>query len=118
MLKNPDCTRAAEILREQAKTLELSFTLPGSSPLDWLGNTGEQAHHRELLELAARLEGAVVFTPGTTKLGDMTRAAIENTLSYCGGSKPLAATALGVSMKTVYNRLNHYMMSDMLEPEK
>gem|GEM_PF-2767415 len=43
-----------------------------------------------------------------TSISDAERRLILATLRYCGGNKPRAATMLGVSLKTLYNRLNAY----------
>ena len=52
--------------------------------------------------------------PGTlevwigTPLAEAQRAIILATLAHFGGSKPETAEALGISLKTLYNRLQHY----------
>lgn len=43
-----------------------------------------------------------------SSVADAERALIFATLSECGGKKERAANILGVSMKTLYNRLKHY----------
>ena len=40
------------------------------------------------------------------------RQIILGTLKYCGGDKRRAAKALGVSLKTLYNRLGAYEEED------
>jgi DNA-binding NtrC family response regulator len=49
----------------------------------------------------------VSFAVGTS-LADMERVMIAATLRSCGGNKTRAAAMLGVSLKTLYNRLNEY----------
>ena len=41
-------------------------------------------------------------------LGDIERRAILATLRYCQGNKNRAAEVLGISLKTLYNRLSEY----------
>lgn len=43
---------------------------------------------------------------GPTNLRDLEMAAIEEALRRHGGNKPLAAAELGISLKTLYNKLN------------
>ena len=43
-----------------------------------------------------------------TSLGDIERRAILATLRYCAGNKNRAAEVLGISLKTLYNRLSEY----------
>ncbi len=42
------------------------------------------------------------------KLAEAEQRLIYATLGYCGGNKTLTAEMLGVSLKTLYNRLNEY----------
>src|SRR5690606_24394549 len=46
--------------------------------------------------------------PVGTNLDDVERWMIFATLRKCGGNKTRAAALLGVSLKTLYNRLNAY----------
>jgi len=43
-----------------------------------------------------------------TPLADAQKQIILGTLKHCGGDKRRAAKALGVSLKTLYNRLGTY----------
>ena len=43
-----------------------------------------------------------------SKLADAERSLIFATLDHCRGNKTRAAEVLGVSLKTLYNRLNEY----------
>jgi len=52
-------------------------------------------------------EGAMNFPVGMP-LGQAQRAFILATLAHHGGDKRLAADTLGVSLKTLYNRLDVY----------
>ncbi|MEP7312290.1 MAG: helix-turn-helix domain-containing protein [Pseudomonadota bacterium] len=49
----------------------------------------------------------VQVTVGTT-IDQMQRALIMATLRHCEGNKTRAAAVLGISLKTLYNRLNEY----------
>jgi DNA-binding NtrC family response regulator len=53
------------------------------------------------------LEGCVKFSPGTP-LAEAQRQIILATLKHFSGNKRLTAAALGVSLKTLYNRLKEY----------
>src|SRR5262245_21183275 len=46
--------------------------------------------------------------PVGTNLSDVERWMLFATLQKCGGNKTRAAALLGVSLKTLYNRLNAY----------
>ncbi|MHB8471621.1 MAG: sigma-54-dependent transcriptional regulator [Gammaproteobacteria bacterium] len=59
---------------------------------------------------------APAFTVGST-LEDVERELIYAALRYFGGNKQRAAQSLGISLKTVYNRLNKYADGDALEEE-
>jgi two-component system, NtrC family, response regulator HydG len=52
-------------------------------------------------------EGEIVLRPGIS-IADAERRLILVTLEWCGGSKERAAKILGISLKTLYNRLNEY----------
>jgi two-component system, NtrC family, response regulator HydG len=52
-------------------------------------------------------EGIVTVTPGMA-LADMERMIIAETLKSCRGNKTRTAAVLGISLKTLYNRLNEY----------
>src|SRR5690349_8576356 len=52
--------------------------------------------------------------PVGTNLADVERWMIFATLQKCGGNKTRAAALLGVSLKTLYNRLNAYRASGLV----
>lgn len=52
---------------------------------------------------------ALAFVPGITRLAEVERRFVLATLAHFHGDKRRTAEALGVSLKTVYNKLNHYM---------
>jgi DNA-binding NtrC family response regulator len=47
------------------------------------------------------------FRPGMS-LAQVERAVITQTLQHCAGNKTRTAAVLGISLKTLYNRLNEY----------
>jgi DNA-binding NtrC family response regulator len=51
---------------------------------------------------------AYVRLPVGTSLAEAERRLIVATLARCQGNKTRAATILGVSLKTLYNRINEY----------
>jgi DNA-binding NtrC family response regulator len=88
----------------------------------WPGNVRElkNAVHRAFimaediveLDLAGlacpAVEGECLRMPVGTSLAEMERQAIFATLDHCRGNKRRAAEMLGVSLKTLYNRLTAY----------
>jgi DNA-binding NtrC family response regulator len=56
---------------------------------------------------AASAEGVVTVRPGMT-IADAERMLIFATLRQFGGDKTRAAESLGISLKTLYNRLHAY----------
>ena len=55
--------------------------------------------------------------PVGTNLADVERWMIYATLQKCGGNKTRAAALLGVSLKTLYNRLNAYRAQGVVMDE-
>jgi DNA-binding NtrC family response regulator len=56
-------------------------------------------------------EGVIALTIGTP-IADAERILIGATLEHCGGNKAKAAALLGVSLKTLYNRLSDYRTAE------
>lgn len=94
---------------------------------DWPGNVRELRHaihrayimadqQRKLLVLPEKLNSpfskALVVSAATMGVGrtveDVERELIESTLEHFDGDKKQAADVLGISLKTLYNRLNSY----------
>ena len=93
---------------------------------DWPGNVRELRHvmHRAFImsdtdstELALPMELSSPFTKAKKpsnqmnagqKIDDVERELIRVTLEQLDGDKPKAADMLGISLKTLYNRLNKY----------
>jgi len=89
---------------------------------DWPGNVRELRNavqrawllaERELNLATVELRAGVapghrVEAPIGTSIAQMERALIIATLAHCAGNKRQAADILGVSLKTLYNRLHEY----------
>jgi DNA-binding NtrC family response regulator len=58
--------------------------------------------------LPRRDAGPFITVRVGSRISDVERRLIFATLGQCNGSKVLAAEALGVSVKTLYNRLHEY----------
>jgi DNA-binding NtrC family response regulator len=78
-----------QLARALDHAVKSAFVMPGGQ---------DDAHHA-----APILEFAV-----GTRLEEIERAVILSTLDHCGGRKREAARLLGVSLKTLYNRLHDY----------
>jgi DNA-binding NtrC family response regulator len=66
------------------------------------------ALERSTSSLSAPSDGQILRIPVGTPLEDVERWMIMATLRKCEGNKTRAAALLGVSLKTLYNRLNAY----------
>ena len=53
-------------------------------------------------------DAGFVQVPVGSTIDQMQRALITATLRHCDGNKTRAAMVLGISLKTLYNRLNEY----------
>ncbi len=60
------------------------------------------------LEVASPPTGSEISVPVGIPLAEANRQLILATLEQCGGVKKLAAEMLGISLKTLYNRLDEY----------
>jgi DNA-binding NtrC family response regulator len=58
--------------------------------------------------------GMTLSVPVGTSLADVDKKLIYATLDLCGGVKKRAADILGISLKTLYNRLEEYGMQESL----
>jgi DNA-binding NtrC family response regulator len=58
--------------------------------------------------LVTHVDSDCVTFPLGSRLADAEQRLIFATLGYCGGNKTQTAEVLGVSLKTLYNRLNEY----------
>ena len=84
----------------------MTETVPARDARAYLGH--ETDVRAELREPRAAQELTVLQVPVGTNLADVERWMIFATLQKCGGNKTRAAALLGVSLKTLYNRLNAY----------
>jgi DNA-binding NtrC family response regulator len=85
-------------VRELANAIEHATILCDSGPIS-AEHLPAQLHRRQLT-------GAAVNRPGPISLRDLEMQAIYSALERNGGSKPKAAEELGISLKTLYNKLN------------
>lgn len=84
----------------------MTDTVPAREARAYLGHDTDA--RAELRETRAGQELSVLQVPVGTNLADVERWMIFATLQKCGGNKTRAAALLGVSLKTLYNRLNAY----------
>jgi DNA-binding NtrC family response regulator len=82
---------------------QMTDSIPVRDARAFVGHEGD-----ERTEIRAAQELAVLQVPVGTNLADVERWMIFATLQKCGGNKTRAAALLGVSLKTLYNRLNAY----------
>jgi two-component system NtrC family response regulator len=85
-------------VRELANAIEHATILCDSGPIS-ADHLPAQLHRRQL-------SGAAAVRPGPVSLRDLEMQAIYQALVRHGGSKPKAADELGISLKTLYNKLN------------
>ena len=85
-------------VRELANAIEHATILCDSGPIS-ADHLPAQLHRRQL-------SGAAAVRPGPISLRDLEMQAIYQALDRHGGSKPKAAEELGISLKTLYNKLN------------
>lgn len=81
----------------------------------YLLNEGEEITQAGLPEFADQWQDSAKATPAFSigdTLEDVERRLIHATLEYFQGSKSRTAQSLGVSLKTIYNRLNQYKKED------
>jgi DNA-binding NtrC family response regulator len=84
----------------------MTDTVPSRDARAYLGHDTDV--RAELREPRTGQELSVLQVPVGTNLADVERWMIFATLQKCGGNKTRAAASLGVSLKTLYNRLNAY----------
>lgn len=85
-------------VRELANAIEHATILCDSGPIS-ADHLPAQLHRRQL-------QGAAATRLGPVSLRDLEMQAIYQALERHGGSKPKAADELGISLKTLYNKLN------------
>ena len=70
---------------------------------------GEGQHGGDDFAATAATPPALTIPVGTT-VAEAQRQLILATLKHCGNHKTQAAAVLGISLKTLYNRLNAYRL--------
>ncbi|MEQ8209748.1 MAG: sigma-54 dependent transcriptional regulator [Lacipirellulaceae bacterium] len=85
-------------VRELANVVEHATILCDSGPI--------RAEHLPQRFDSRQLTGAAKLSPGVMTLRELEMLAIHEALERNDGSKPKAAEQLGVSLKTLYNKLN------------
>ncbi|HEX7116692.1 MAG TPA: sigma-54 dependent transcriptional regulator, partial [Steroidobacter sp.] len=92
-------------VRELKNMIERSFIL-ADEVLEASSTLSLPAQEQEATSEQSRPPGLIV--PLGSTLDEAERSLIEVTLEYCGGDKRRAASVLGCSLKTLYNKLNSY----------
>jgi DNA-binding NtrC family response regulator len=90
----------------------MSCIVPSSWPT---ANSISCARHRPRQNVAAERQGDCVTVQLGSKLAEAEQRLIYATLDHCGGNKTMTAEVLGVSLKTLYNRLNEYQSKLFLQ---
>jgi DNA-binding NtrC family response regulator len=88
-------------VRELKNTIHRAFIL-AERELDLASAAGR------VKAMVAPVESDCVTFPLGSRLADAEQRLIFATLGYCGGNKTQTAEVLGISLKTLYNRLNEY----------
>jgi DNA-binding NtrC family response regulator len=94
-------------VRELHNTVQRAFILAD----DELDLRSAANYGPELAETGAAADSAVTFRDGMS-LADVERVVIVETMRRCAGNKTRTAAVLGISLKTLYNRLNEYRALD------
>lgn len=94
-------------VRELYNTVQRAFILAD----DEIDLRGASEYGTDIAEPSTTVEADVTFRPGMS-LSDIERAVIKETLRRCSGNKTRTAAVLGISVKTLYNRLNEYRALD------
>ena len=106
-------------VRELRNTVQRSFILAdgdlGPEPLDALTASPPRASNGSHAQ-SAPMDSVVPIEVGAS-LADSEKRLILATLEHCKGNKNEAARVLGISLKTLYNRLNVYRASGALHAE-
>ena len=90
-------------VRELYNTVQRAFILAD----DEIDLRGASEYGADVVEADPAADSDVVFREGMS-LSEVERAVIKETLRRCSGNKTRTAAVLGISVKTLYNRLNEY----------
>lgn len=99
-------------VRELRNAVQRAYVMAAGPAVteEWL--PGPAPHVDAPLPTPSGLEPMLVAIPVGCSLDRAERLVIEATLRHCKGRKEQAATALGVSLKTLYNRTRAYAVAD------
>jgi len=90
-------------VRELHNTLQRAFILAD----DAVDLRGASEYGADMAEANMTADSEVTFRAGMS-LARIERVVIKETLRRCSGNKTRAAAVLGISVKTLYNKLNEY----------
>ncbi len=94
-------------VRELYNTVQRAFILAD----DEIDLRGASEYGTDVAEPSVAAEADVTFRQGMS-LAEIERTVIKETLRRCSGNKTRTAAVLGISVKTLYNRLNEYHALD------
>jgi DNA-binding NtrC family response regulator len=94
-------------VRELHNTMQRAFILAD----DEVDLRGASEYGSEIAEPGATADCDVTFRHGMS-LSAIERVVIKETLRRCSGNKTRTAAVLGISVKTLYNKLNEYRALD------
>jgi DNA-binding NtrC family response regulator len=94
-------------VRELYNTVQRAFILAD----DEVDLRGASEYGTEVAEPGAITDSEVTFREGMS-LSAIERVVIKETLRRCSGNKTRTAAVLGISVKTLYNKLNEYRALD------
>ena len=94
-------------VRELYNTVQRAFILAD----DEIDLRGASEYGTDVAEPSTAVDADVTFRQGMS-LAEIERTVIKETLRRCSGNKTRTAAVLGISVKTLYNRLNEYRALD------
>ncbi len=94
-------------VRELSNTVQRAFILAD----DEIDLRSASEFDTEVADIGAVADTEVTFRQGMS-LSAVERAVIQETLRRCSGNKTRTAAVLGISVKTLYNKLNEYRALD------
>ncbi len=94
-------------VRELRNVVQRAAIMADGSLIDYVP-LGDEATPPPTPEPKARAEGPVLTIRIGSSIADVEKQLIFATLDHCGGVKERTADVLGISLKTLYNRLREY----------